>query len=347
MWRNADGLDFVGWLRRHNDTVPPGGGGDAKKVGFYGLDLYSLHGSMQAVLEYLGRVDPAGAERARERYACFDNLADEPQRYGFNASLGMGRPCEAEVLQQLVEMQEKAGEYFRCHNCMAEDEFFYAEQNARLVRDAEQYYRSMYEDEDESSWNLRDTHMADTLDHLAAHLSRRAGRPAKIVVWAHNSHLGDARATDVAKRGELNLGQLVRQRHDGDTAIVGFSTYTGTVTAADGWGGVAKQKAVRPGMDGSYELLFHETGLDRFLLNLREGAMPEATRQALRSDRLQRAIGVIYLPKTERYSHYYHTRLADQFDAMIHIDQTRAVEPLEEQSAPQPDEASETYPSGV
>jgi erythromycin esterase-like protein len=227
---------------------------------------------------------------------------------------------------------------------MAADELFFAEQNARLVVNAEQYYRTMFEGRI-SSWNLRDTHMADTLDALAAHLDRVYGT-AKIVVWEHNSHLGDARATELGEQGEKNVGQLVRERHGGDAVLIGQTTYTGTVTAATDWDGPAEFKNVRPGMRGSYEELLHDVGLPQFLLTFRdEGGVSGA----LREHRLERAIGVVYRPGTERVSHYFGASLADQFDAVLHFDATRALEPLERtpswQSELQPE--WETFPSAM
>ena len=210
MWRNAAVLDFVGWLREHNGRP---GRDERAKAGFYGLDLYSLYRSVHEVISYLDRVDPAAADRARKRYACFDQFSDDDaQVYGFAAAFGAGEECEREVVAQLVDLQRHAVEYARRDGLMADDELFYAEQNARTVRAAEEYYRAMFSGR-ASSWNLRDRHMADTLDALAGHLTRQRGAPAKIVVWAHNSHLGDARATETAARGELNVGQLVRERH--------------------------------------------------------------------------------------------------------------------------------------
>jgi erythromycin esterase-like protein len=233
MWRNTVVRDFVRDMRAYNDEM-----GAKKRVGFYGLDLYSLHGSIAAVIEYLEGIDPDAARRARDRYGCLESPDQEPQRYGMEASFGVREPCEDEVIAQLVELLRRSGDYaHRDGGGEAEDEFFFAEQNARLVVDAEAYYRGMFRGGRDDTWNRRDTHMADTLDALDRHLTRRSGGPAKIVVWAHNSHLGDARATDMGwERDELNLGQLARTRHTGETFIVGFTTYTGTVTAANDWG---------------------------------------------------------------------------------------------------------------
>jgi erythromycin esterase-like protein len=341
MWRNADVLDFVGWLRAHNDGLPAG----APRVGFYGLDLYSLHGSIAAVLGYLDQVNPQAAQQARARYGCFEQFGTDPQSYGYATSFGAAESCAEAAVGQLLEFQRRSGELMRRDGHLAEDEFFFAEQNARLVKNAEAYYRSMFRGRE--SWNLRDTHMAETLDALAAHLGRQ-GPPAKVVVWAHNSHLGDARATEMGAGGELNVGQLVRQRYGGAAFNVGFSTYAGTVTAASDWDAPAERKQVVPGLAGSYEALFHLAAVAGgpardFLLLLRgDGAVAER----LRAPRLERAIGVVYRPETERWSHYFNARLADQFDAVIHIDQTRAVEPLEASAGWQPDEVPETFPTG-
>jgi erythromycin esterase-like protein/predicted phosphoribosyltransferase len=340
MWRNTAVLDFVGWLREHNDRV----GDERGKTGFYGLDLYSLRRSMEEVVSYLERVDPEAAARARERYSCFDHYSgDEGQEYGFAAAFGAGESCEDQVIAQLVDLQRHAGEYARRDGLLAEEELFYAERNAVTVQAAERYYRTMFGGR-VSSWNLRDRHMVDTLEALTDHLGRWRGEPAKVVVWAHNSHLGDARATEMGARGELNVGQQVRERHPGECRLLGFTTYTGTVTAADDWGGAAERKVVRPALSDSVEELFHQVGNKEFLL--RFDLTPEAA-EALRTARLERAIGVIYRPQTERQSHYFHARVADQFDALIHIDETRAVEPLERTAEWETGEAPETYPFAV
>lgn len=335
MWRNRDVVEFIEWLRAHNASQPA-----ASRVGFYGLDLYSLHGSIEAVLTYLQKVDPAGAERARHRYGCFEDFGEDTQAYGYAATIGLSRSCEDDVVAQLLELRRRAADYAGRDGRIAADEYFFAEQNARLVRNAEQYYRSMFGERVES-WNLRDTHMMETLDALRAHVQQTSGS-ARAVVWAHNSHLGDARATYMGDIGELNLGQLVRQTHGAQAFLVGFTTHTGTVTAASNWDEPAQRKRVRPSMAGSYERLFHEVGLDRFLLLLREGS----AREALREERLERAIGVIYRPESERLSHYFRARLPEQFDAVLHIDRTAALEPLERWAHDEVD-APETYPTGI
>jgi erythromycin esterase-like protein/predicted phosphoribosyltransferase len=336
MWRNADVLDFVGWLRSQNERRP-----ERHRTGFYGLDLYSLRASADAVLAYLAKVDPDAAARAHDRYACFDRFDDELHDYARATGWGLTPSCEREAVSQLVELRRRAAEYAGRDGRIAADDYFFAEQNARLVTNAEAYYRTMLGGRI-ASWNLRDRHMADTLRELRRFLDRTqsAGR---VVVWAHNSHLGDARATDMGDRGELNLGQLVREEFGAEAITVGFTTHTGTVTAATAWDGPAHRRHVRPSLSGSVERLFHDTGVPRFLLALRND--PEL-QTVFAVPRLERAIGVIYAPETERRSHYFHTRLADQFDFMLHFDETRAVEPLERTSTWEVGDVAETFPSG-
>ncbi|MGZ5378865.1 MAG: erythromycin esterase family protein [Mycobacterium sp.] len=342
MWRNIVVRDFVDWLYDHNQRNRTVG---ARQAGFFGLDLYSLHRSMQEVIAYLDNIDPQAAERARARYACFDHAsADDGQAYGFAAAFGAGLSCERKAVEQLVEMQRTALDYARRDGLLAEDEAFYAQQNAQTVRDAEVYYRAMFSGR-VTSWNLRDRHMAQTLQALAAHLGRHQNQqPARIVVWAHNSHVGDARATEVGGDGQLTLGQLVRERYGKDSRLIGFTTYSGTVTAASEWGGIAERKFVRPALNGSVEELFHETERPEFLIS---PSISRAAADPLDVVRLGRAIGVIYLPATERQSHYYHVRPGEQFDAIIHIDRTRALEPLEVTSLWTAGETPETYPTGL
>lgn len=321
MWRNTDVLHFVEWLRAHNLSLDP----QARKTGFYGLDLYSLHASIEAVINYLDKVDPEAAKRARYRYSCFDHYGEDTQAYGYAAGYNLSESCEKEVVNQLTDLQQHITDYAKRDGQLAEDEFFYAEQNARLARNAEEYYRTMFSGR-VSSWNLRDRHMAETLDALVEHLDRQRAGSTKVVVWEHNSHLGDARATSMSREGELNVGQLVRERHEREAVLVGFSTYTGTVTAASNWDAPFERKRVRPALEGSYEALFHESGLKNFLLTLQD---ERNIVKDLRRQRLERAIGVIYLPQRERISHYFQARLPEQFDALIHFDETRAVEPLD------------------
>ncbi len=349
MWRNADVLDFVGWLRAENERRATT---NAPAVGFYGLDLYSLHRSIQAVLDYLRRVDPEAARRAQERYACFEHVGArrgargaeqaDAQAYGYAASLGLTPTCEDEVVHQLVDLRAHAADYARRDGRVAADELFFAEQNARVVQNAEAYYRSMFAGR-VSSWNLRDRHMAETLIALVEHLETEARSP-KLVLWAHNSHLGDARATQMGRWGELNVGQLVRERYGTAACLVGFTTYEGTVTAASDWDEPAQRKRVRAALPDSYEALFHETGVGNFLVDLRESS--DAS-EALHATRLERAIGVVYRPETERQSHYFEAELSRQFDAVLHYNVTRAVEPLERTARWNAGEVPETYPTAL
>ncbi len=337
MWRNTVVLDFVEWLRKYNSSLPT-----SARVGFYGLDLYSLYASIEAVLNYLNKIDPEAAKRARYRYSCFEHFGEDSQAYGYAATFGMDETCENKVISQLLEIRRRAADYASRDGHVARDEFFFAEQNARLVLNAERYYRTMFRGRVES-WNLRDSHMAETLDALVTHLDSQK-QQAKIAVWEHNSHLGDARATYMADYGELNVGQLVREKYGHEAILIGFTTYAGTVTAASDWDGSAERKRVRPALKESYEALFHETDSANFLLTLRDNKRVSI---ALQGPRLERAIGVIYLPQTERQSHYFEARLAQQFDAVIHFDETHALEPLERYPAWESGEPPETFPTGV
>lgn len=297
---------------------------------------------MKAVLRYLEKVDPAAARIARERYSCFDHFGEDTQAYGLLTRLNLAKCCEEDVVRQLVELQGRAADYVQQGCASANDELFYAEQNARLVQNAEAYYRAMYLEE-VSSWNLRDRHMAETLDALVTYLGQKGGR-AKVVVWEHNSHLGDARATEMGKRGEVNVGQLTREKYGTDAVLIGFTTHHGTVTAASDWGRSAERKRVRPALAGSYEKLFHAVQRGRFLLVWTE---EDSVTGRLRVPRLERAIGVIYRSDSERQSHYFRASLTDQFDAVLHFDETRAVEPLETTAEREAGEVPETFPFAV
>jgi erythromycin esterase-like protein len=341
MWRNADVLDFTGWLREHNDGLPT-----ERQTGFYGLDLYALHSSIEAVLAYLRIVDPDAAQRARARYSCFDHFGADPQSYGYATNLGLGPSCEAAVVAELIDLRHAAAEYARRDGRLEPDDYFYAEQNARLVRNAERYYRAMFGDH-ALSWNLRDRHMAETLESLIAFQEASRRLPEKVVVWAHNSHLGDARATEMTARGELNLGQLLRVRHGLDAVLLGFLTYAGTVTAASDWDAPAERKRVRPALPGSYESLFREWGNGRRENRFVDLRSSDPVTRRLGEPHLERAIGVIYRPETERQSHYFHARLTQQFDGVLYYDTTRAVEPLERTGLWERGEVAETFPSAL
>ena len=345
MWRNRDIVRFVEWMRARNASHRH----PATKARFYGLDLYSLSASMEAVIAYLDRVDPAEAARARARYACFDHLDRDGQAYGYALAYLGKMPCENEVVAQLVELRRRAALYLRRDGWIAEDELLFAEQNALVVRDAEEYYQQMYR-ADVSSWNLRDRHMCNTLDALVDHLDQQFGH-AKIVVWEHNSHVGDARASAMGARGELNVGQLTRQRRHDDCFLLGFTTFEGEVTAASDWGQPAERKRVRPARPDSHEALLHAvhgsqrlpTGATGFVLSTAE----VAAQHALGQERLERAIGVVYRPDTELQSHYLAARLSDQYDAVIHMDRTHAITPLDKTELWDRGEPPETFPTGI
>ena len=313
MWRNEEVRDFAAWLRGYNRRA------GAAAVRVYGMDLYSVPESAQAVAAYLASSAPPEAAAARRDYRCFDDYLAEPQDYG-HAVVVLGRSgCGAGVRRQLALMQtsvDLAG--------TPDEALFEAWQSAHTVAAGEDYYRAMYRQEI-PSWNVRERHMADTLDRLLAWLSSASGSEAKLVVWAHNIHQGDARATDQAAAGEFSLGQAMRERHDGRVVLVGFTTHSGRVRAASGWGRRDRVKRLRPALAGSWTALLHASGLPAFLL-IFAGNPPLAA--ALAENRPERAVGVTYLPHDERASHYFHMRLSQQFDAVIHLDVTSAVAPL-------------------
>jgi erythromycin esterase-like protein len=330
MWRNTDVERFTEWLRGWNQARPP-----EARAGFYGLDLYNLSGSIRAVLDYLDHVDPEAAATARERYGCLSPWAKDPQAYGRMAlTRGYGQ-CEAVVAQMLGEMLGRRLEYAAQDG----DWFLDATANARLVKNAEAYYRAMYYGAAES-WNLRDTHMFETLDAI---LEAR-GPDAKAVVWAHNSHIGDASKTEMGLvREELNIGQLSRERYGAEASLIGFGTHTGTVACASDWDAPMEVKRINPSRPDSYERLAHDSGRPRFLLDLRAG-VHDTLRDRLLEPRLERFIGVIYRPETERWSHYSACSLPQQFDAYVWFDDTTAVTPLPTRARPG---AAETYPFGL
>ena len=337
MWRNAEVLDFISWLREFNDRREEL---RRPKAGFYGLDLYSMYASIDAVVGYLEKVDPQAAAAARRRYGCLERFEERPEEYGFASRLHPS--CQQDVIEQLREIQRHASRYAKLDGRVAADQYFYAEQNARVVAQAENYYRAMF-DESISTWNLRDGHMIDTLDRLVRHLGQHQG-VTKAVVWAHNSHVGNAHATAMSRRGETNIGALARTRFGGDAVLVGFTTYSGTVTAASNWHAAEERKRVRPARHDSYEHLFHTTHIPQLYLPLRQH---RPILEGLPERALERAIGVIYRPETELQSHYFAARLIDQFDAVYHYDETRAVEPLERSAIWERGEVPETYPGGV
>jgi len=331
MWRNQEFDGFVRWLREHNGQRPYD-----KMTGFYGLDLYNLSGSMRAVIDFLEREDPELARLAHRRYGCLDPWAEQPQLYGRNALIEGYARCEVGVVQMLKDLLQKQIDCF-APEC---DEWLDAAANARLVKDAEAYYRVMYHGSAES-WNLRDTHMFDTLNMILD----AKGPGAKAVVWAHNSHIGNAAFTDMGMhREELNIGQLAKEKWGADARLIGLGTHTGTVAAADDWDEPMKIKRVRPSLPDSYERMSHESEVPNFLLDLREGERDERLAGELMEPRLERFIGVIYRPETERWSHYSEAILPRQFDAWLWFDETQAVTPLPGEQRPGEDE---TYPFGL
>jgi erythromycin esterase-like protein len=334
MWRNAEFSGFVRWLRQHNKSRAP----DAR-VSFHGLDLYSLNASIRAVIDYLDQVDPDAAATARQRYGCLKPWREDPAVYGRIAMREGHARCEEAVVATLRDLFAGQRDYADAGG----EDFLDAAQNARLVANAEAYYRAMYHGS-AASWNLRDEHMFDTLDLLM----QANGAGAKAVVWAHNSHIGDARFTDMGEsRDELNLGQLARENYGAEARLIGFGTHGGTVAAADDWDAPMKIMRINPSRPDSYERLMHDSGIERFLLDLREGVHDELRGQ-LMEQRLERFIGVIYRPDTERWSHYSSASLPAQFDAFIWFDTTGAVTALPAPTQPeQAAAADETFPSGL
>lgn len=328
MWRNQEVLEFVEWLRIENERRQ-----ETERVEFRGLDIYSLGTSIAAVLRYLDRVDPAAAREARSRYGCLTPWQADPARYGHRAAMG-GDTCEEVVRQQLLDLLEKRLDYAAKDG----DAFFDAAQNARIVRSAERYYRIMYEGARES-WNLRDRHMFDTLQLLMRH----RGPGAKVIVWAHNSHVGNAAATSMGWEGEFNIGELCRAAYGRDAVAIGFGTDTGTVAAASDWDSPMEVKNVLLARADSYEHLFRRAAHARALTDWRASERG-LLREALSEPRLERAIGVVYRPDTELLSHYFQAVLSEQFDAYVWFETTHAVTPL---SSQRPPEKPETYPFGL
>ena len=321
MWRNTDFRDLVASIRSHNNSGKP----NTSPAGIYGMDLYGLSESAEAVIEYLKRIEPEAGNQAARRYACFKGYGDKPEQYGYDVSRDGKKSCEKQALEQFQEMETRFNRWLNTKNRQRDDDLFSAYQNARVIKNGEAYYRLSYKG-NFSTWNLRDTHMAETLQALVGYLDAAGNQKSKVVVWAHNTHQGDARMTEMGESGELNVGHLMRQANDGDSVLVGFTTYTGEVTAASEWGEKGERMKVRPALTGSYSRLFHETGVPNFLLIFRGN---EQLTEELARPRLERAIGVVYKPETERQSHYFDARMSKQFDAVIHFDVTSAVKPLD------------------
>jgi len=329
MWRNTAVRDFVDWMRRHNQNRAA-----EERAGFFGLDIYNMRGSIAAVLSYLEKVDPNAAAVARERYGCLTPWQRDPATYGRAVLTDSYRKCESEVVRQCRDILERQLDY----SANDPDSYLDAAQNARLIASAERYYRIMYYGGAES-WNLRDSHMFETLNHIID----AQGFDAKAVVWAHNSHIGDARFTEMgAVRDELNIGQLCRQQFGQAARLIGFGTHTGTVAAASDWDGDMQVMSVRPSRADSYERAFHDAGVPPSLIAFDRD---EALRRRLLEPRLERFIGVIYRPETELQSHYAEASLPQQFDALVWFDETHAVIPLE--AAHSKAGVPDTYPFGL
>jgi protein-L-isoaspartate(D-aspartate) O-methyltransferase len=329
MWRNEEVRNFVDWLRARNANVEPGA-----RVAFHGLDLYSLYNSIRSVLSYLEDVDPRTADVARQRYGCLTPWQSDPATYGHATLTGAYQSCEREVVNTLLDLMDKRRAYAEHDG----ERFLDAVQNARLVANAERYYRIMYYGS-RASWNLRDGHMFETLKTLLDF----HGPSSKAIVWAHNSHVGDSAATEMASRGEYNIGHLCRQEFGDAAYAIGFGTNSGTVAAASDWDGPMEIKGVRPALPESYERLCHETGQSRFSLPLRRSISTDLA-GGLGKPRLERAIGVIYRPRTELESHYFQAILPHQFDEYVWFDQTEAITPL---STNKLEGLPDTYPFGL
>lgn len=347
MWRNTEMVEFITWLYAYNWRQPE----KREKVGFYGLDLYSLHASMSAVVEYLDAIDPEAGKKARKRYDCFERHGSDLQHYGFFAMLDIANSCQGAVIQQLRDLSVNAHKYLSqdTADALTKENYFVAEQNALVVKDAEHYYRSLFEGSDAHSWNIRDKHMMQTLNNCIQ-FKQEQGDPGKAIVWAHNSHVGNARVTSMGQRGEINIGQLTREQFGDKVFSVGFTTSTGTVTAASNWGGAVERKTIRQPLPGSCEEIFQSAKIPAFILHLKTAELKALFQEPL----LQRAIGVMYKPETERWSHYFETILSEQFDAIIHVDETHALELLDKSlhwrkphENVQEEDLPDTYPFGV
>ncbi|MGD9665809.1 MAG: erythromycin esterase family protein [Novosphingobium sp.] len=332
MWRNQEVLAFSDWLRNHNADFA-----EDQRVSMRGLDVYSLRESIHAVLTYLAAHCPEEAAKARYRYGCLTPWQDEPQDYGRAVVHGGLARCEEAMVAQLGDLLMRRVQLIANDAGGDGEAYFDAEQNARIVRAAERYYRSMYRGGAES-WNLRDRHMFDTLQRLMAHT-----REARAIVWAHNSHVGNASATAMGWQGEFNIGELVRNAYGDDAVLIGFGTDRGTVAAASDWGATMQVMQVRPARDDSWEGMFRKTGLARSLTDWRGGSKKDLI-EALSHALLERAIGVVYRPSNELSSHYFESVLADQFDAWVWFEESRAVTPL---GPERPHGAPETWPFGL
>lgn len=329
MWQNIPMVNLIEWLYHHNAK-------SENKVSFYGMDLYSLYRSIGTIIEYLEKIDPKLAQEAAQSYACLDRFNQDPQRYAYAVFSRVTKSCKDEVIAELKKLEALEWQLVKDNKATAQDAF-YITQNARVIKNSESYYRSLFINE-VNNWNLRDTHMMETVEQII-NFHKNQRQNSKIIIWAHNSHIGNAAATQMSTRGELNIGQLAKEKYGGRAFNLGFTTYNGTVSAASDWHGPVERKIVRDALSGSYEDLFHSVGIPEFLLAFED-------KNSVPKKLLERAIGVIYAPQSERMSHYFYASLADQFDAVIHYDTTTALEPLEKTKLWIEGEVPETYPTG-
>lgn len=328
MWANEEVARLAEWLREHNRSLSS----DDAKVGFYGLDVYSLWDSMDVVTRYLEKVDPQAAARARGAYGCFDPYEEDVQDYAMATAL-VPTTCEDEVVRILSDLRAKGPDYAE----EGREAYFNAEQNALVARNAERYYRAMIRG-GAQSWNVRDTHMIETLERLLQH----HGPDSKAIVWEHNTHVGDARATDMARAGMVNVGSLARERWGGDVVIAGFSSHRGSVIAGSEWGAPMQRMPVPEAREGSWEHVFHEAGAHDKLVMMED--LDEV--EAAEASRGHRAIGVVYHPEREAYGNYVPSVLPFRYDAMLYIDHSHALHPLKMTGKMEHD-PPETYPSGM
>ncbi|KAI0335983.1 hypothetical protein GY45DRAFT_1316007 [Cubamyces sp. BRFM 1775] len=368
MWKNEVMPPFIAYLKQHNERILNETNDPSETVSFYGMDLYSLHRSAQQVIEYLEKVDPEGAKAARKRYNCFERFGEDTMRYAYETQFGLKKDCHREVIENLKNLlvnRHKILEHElgRDANGHPHEEQFVAEMNALVVKDAEEYYRTMMT-EDVLSWNLRDEHFARTVASIAQFLAPSDSGPgrAKIVVWAHNSHIGDARATDMGRRrGEINIGQRCREIFGDDKVFnIGFLTNRGTVTASHNWDEPPYLQRMNPPIDNSLEAIFDKwADMDTFIVThkiitddkgkTKKIKVSEELSDFLDRPRYQRFIGVIYRRLTEVPSHYSKCSAAKQFDCIAHVRESRGIEPLESENTwkGQKAEADLTFPFGV
>ncbi len=331
MWQNIPMLHLTEWLKAHNLQKN-------NSVSFYGLDLYSLYRSIDTVINYLEKIDPHLALQAKYLYSCFEQFRHDPQVYGYSIFSQLSKSCQDEVIKELKELETLEWRLIE-EKKVSSDEIFFLIQNARVIKNSEKYYRSLFINEI-NNWNLRDSHMMETVEEIIKHHKKMGNINPKIVIWAHNSHIGNSAATQMSLQGEFNIGQLIKEKYKDDSFSLGFTTYNGTVSAASDWHMPVERKIIRNALPKSYEDLFHHCEISKFFLSLKDkDIVPERL--------LERAIGVVYLPETERQSHYFYAALADQFDAIIHYDTTSALEPIDKTALWIKGEVPEAYPSGL